>query len=488
MNADMTAVWQYLQSRQNVWFKLLGSFVAIDSSQAHNPTAINAVGQTMRAHLSPFEYQSITHETPVGNIWQYIKAHPQRPRILLLGHADVVLAPSGTLVYHDDAPHNRIQGSGTLDMKGGLVYMAALAECLQTFHWPATLTLMIVPDEETGSTHSSKVIAEVASKHDYCIVLEGSETLEHITRSRKTGSKQALIFSRIDQKFYPALAMVIKASHDLTDFNAGLTASPLASLSTQNWPRSNIVPDLASVYFRLELRDATMWSTLQSGFMKAAHAPELPGSRLQLDLLKRESHYFDYHLTVHGKKSHAGNNLHEGVNAWVELSNRILALDAWSRAQKQVTLSWQGLDQIFSGAVPDVRLQIDMRANTDADLNQRLHMPLENIIKESGAGAYLPGPFTPAKADRPAMPPSPVFDPLIAAIAAGHNIPLETLHKGGMSDGNISAGAGCPTTDGWGPIGQGMHTYDEHIHRDQFLTKLKMTADLLYRLIKQHAT
>ncbi len=94
---------------------------------------------------------------------------------LVLGHHDTVW-PAGTLAtFPFRVQGERATGPGVFDMKAGIaVAMAVLAELAKEPRPPA-VTLLLVPDEEVGTTASRELLLSVARRHREVLVLEPSE-------------------------------------------------------------------------------------------------------------------------------------------------------------------------------------------------------------------------------------------------------------------------------------------------------------------------
>lgn len=59
--------------------------------------------------------------------------------------------------------------------------------------------------------------------------------------------------------------------------------------------------------------------------------------------------------------------------------------------------------------------------------------------------------------------------------------PLHGMAVGGASDGNCTAGAGCPTLDGLGAVGGGAHADTEHVDVSQLIPRTRLLAQLIAR-------
>ena len=57
------------------------------------------------------------------------------------------------------------------------------------------------------------------------------------------------------------------------------------------------------------------------------------------------------------------------------------------------------------------------------------------------------------------------------------------VDAGGLSDGNITASAGCPTIDGLGPTGGNMHTKNEYMDASSVVPKCNLVRDVIKKLV-----
>jgi glutamate carboxypeptidase len=123
-------------------------------------------GRGVPAHLRPCAPAGEALLASVG---------PEGGGTLLLGHLDTVW-PAGTLATRPwRVEGGRASGPGVFDMKAGVaVGMAVLAAVVQGSPPPA-VTLLLVPDEETGSRHSRGLTVDVARRHRQVLVLEPSQ-------------------------------------------------------------------------------------------------------------------------------------------------------------------------------------------------------------------------------------------------------------------------------------------------------------------------
>jgi succinyl-diaminopimelate desuccinylase len=105
----------------------------------------------------------------------------KHPHILLSGHIDVV--PSSSL-YTSKVEGNKLYGSGSMDMKGGVACMMATMKYFASKKEMPSLGLMITSDEEIGGESTRLLLAEEGYNTDFCIVNEGRPKYEIVTREK----------------------------------------------------------------------------------------------------------------------------------------------------------------------------------------------------------------------------------------------------------------------------------------------------------------
>ena len=93
---------------------------------------------------------------------------------LILGHLDTVW-PAGTLSSMPwGLEGHRASGPGVFDMKSGIAVGMAVLTAMVRETRPLPVSLLLVPDEETGSAHSRDLLLSVARRHRQVLVLEPS--------------------------------------------------------------------------------------------------------------------------------------------------------------------------------------------------------------------------------------------------------------------------------------------------------------------------
>lgn len=167
-------------------------------------------------------------------------------------------------------------------------------------------------------------------------------------------------------------------------------------------------------------------------------------------------------LIVHGRASHAGLAPEKGVNAIHELAAQIARMEKWNNVRRGVTVN---ADVVSGGTRTNVIsaravATLDLRAWRLSDmraLEKRLHS-LKPIHR--GARLEIQGGF-----DRPPLERrmSAVLFSRAQSLARQMGLSVGEAAAGGGSDGNFTAALGIPTLDGFGAVGEGAHSTDEHV-------------------------
>ena len=99
---------------------------------------------------------------------------PREPGTLLLGHIDTAW-PAGTLAtFPFRIQGDRATGPAVFDMKAGVAVAMAVLAALVRESRPPAVSLLLVPDEEAGTTASRELLLSVARRHRRVLVLEPS--------------------------------------------------------------------------------------------------------------------------------------------------------------------------------------------------------------------------------------------------------------------------------------------------------------------------
>jgi glutamate carboxypeptidase len=201
------------------------------------------------------------------------KTKRARGRVLLLGHLDTVW-PLGTLAHmpwretkatHSKVTRNepaRLYGPGILDMKAGVVMAIEALAALHTLGLTRPATLLLNPDEETGSAASRALTEQLAQQCSAVFVLEPAQGLAYKTARKGVGhytltvtgvaSHAGVDFERGHSAIHE-LARQVERISSLTDLARGLTVNVGV---IQGGTRSNVVAASASAEIDVRIAHA----------------------------------------------------------------------------------------------------------------------------------------------------------------------------------------------------------------------------------------
>lgn len=192
-----------------------------------------------------------------------------------------------------------------------------------------------------------------------------------------------------------------------------------------------------------------------------------------------------FRLDVTGLSAHAGVEPDKGRNAILELTHRVIAVQALNGSIPGVTLN---VGVIAGGERPNIvadhaHALIDIRApSPDAvrEVEAALHRIAEAPATVTGtetrlSGAFAHQPFTQSEASKRLFAAA-------AEVASELGLELEGRPTGGGSDGNTTAAAGIPTLDGLGPAGGQAHNPGEYIEVESVPTRIALLAGLIARV------
>ncbi|TLP64154.1 M20 family metallopeptidase [Microbispora tritici] len=191
-----------------------------------------------------------------------------------------------------------------------------------------------------------------------------------------------------------------------------------------------------------------------------------------------------YELIVHGRAAHAGLEPELGANAAVELAHQVLAVAAIgdqvgssSRAgATSVTPTMLSAGTSTNTVPARARVAVDVRVPDQAA--QRRVDELMRALTPRTPGVRLElrgGP------NRPPLDPAASAGLFEVAVRTARELgmaPLRGVAVGGGSDGNFTAGAGCPTLDGLGAVGGGAHAAGEHVVVAEMPVRARLVAAL----------
>lgn len=190
----------------------------------------------------------------------------------------------------------------------------------------------------------------------------------------------------------------------------------------------------------------------------------------------------EFVIGVTGRPAHQGVAPGEGVNAIVEAAYQVLRMLELENPGSGTTV---GPNVISGGSASNTvadsaRIVVDVRAWTEAE-RQRLDRGLRELSPVlSGSTIEVRGSW-----NRPPMEPTPASIELFdraRQIGSGLGLSIERVAWGGSSDANLTAAAGVPTVDGFGPVGNDAHKRSEHIVTAELPRRMALLAEMVASL------
>jgi glutamate carboxypeptidase len=186
-------------------------------------------------------------------------------------------------------------------------------------------------------------------------------------------------------------------------------------------------------------------------------------------------------LVCRGKDRHVGDGTHEKASAILELSHKVIALEALNAVFSGATCN---VGSIGGGLGPST-VPAEAQALFDIRWHKEEHYePLVKRIEQIARQPIQPDCTSAFSVlnYRPAMPRTDATDDLLLKMqrtAAPLGQSLEIEHRRGTSDGNFFGSIGVPTLDGLGPIGEQDHTDRERIWVSSLVDRTALVAVFL---------
>ncbi|QXG26300.1 M20/M25/M40 family metallo-hydrolase [Pseudomonas viridiflava] len=163
------------ETEQTAYLETVRQLVDVDTGTGQAP-GLKTISALLVERLKALGAEvSTTPATPSAgdNIVGTIKGSGTRS-FLLMVHYDTVFGPGTAAKRPFKQDGVRAYGPGVADAKGGVAMILHSLKLLQEegFKDFGTLTVLFNPDEETGSSGSKKIIAELARQHDYVFSYE----------------------------------------------------------------------------------------------------------------------------------------------------------------------------------------------------------------------------------------------------------------------------------------------------------------------------
>lgn len=214
--------------------------VEIESPSGFNG-GIEAVCRAIAEMCAAYSTNTI-NPSPVGDhlmIDFHLGEAASAGRILVLAHSDTVW-PVGTLAHMPFyRTAERLYGPGVLDMKGGIVLCLWAVQLLHRLGKAlrSCVSLLVVSDEETGSSHSRALIESEAKNSKVVLVLEpGTGLTGKLKTARKGVGRYTLkvrgVAAHAGVDFPRGASAVVELARQIeqvasfTDVDRGITVNP----------------------------------------------------------------------------------------------------------------------------------------------------------------------------------------------------------------------------------------------------------------------
>lgn len=207
----------------------------------------------------------------------------------------------------------------------------------------------------------------------------------------------------------------------------------------------------------------------------------LEPARANGDIVSGRKGMMHLRATITGRAAHAGVEPENGRSAVLEAAHKTLALHSLNGRWDSVSVNVGAID---GGTRPNIVpesavMSIDMRAGSRTEQDEA-EAAIQAILESS----TVPDTVTSVEMTalhRP-MEKTPASAALVeraVAIASTLGFELRDTSTGGSSDANTTAGAGAPSIDGLGPVGDGAHTASEYVELESIVPRTTLLAALL---------
>ena len=192
-----------------------------------------------------------------------------------------------------------------------------------------------------------------------------------------------------------------------------------------------------------------------------------------------------YVIDFHGVGAHAGNHAELGRSAVVEAANFVVELSkltdfaAGHTFNSIITNGGTAHNVVpeFASVTCEMRYKFASSVEFfNKKLDEILSKPFINGVTHKKTLINEEAPMI----DEQNLPRiKAVFD----EVAKETGTKVSWVDAGGLSDGNITASAGCPTIDGLGPTGGNMHTKNEYMDASSVVPKCNLVLDVIKKLV-----
>lgn len=181
------------------------------------------------------------------------------------------------------------------------------------------------------------------------------------------------------------------------------------------------------------------------------------------DIKLRRKGVGNYHMTVHGRSSHAGADFEKGRSAIQELAHQVLDLARVTDLEAGTTLN---VGVVHGGTATNVvaslaGAEIDLRVWTASEARRAERVIFTRPTFVEGTQVQVTGSI-----NRPPMEESSTARQLYErarTLGQDEGLNIGLMASGGGSDGNFTAALGVPTLDGLGAVGADPHAVTERV-------------------------
>ncbi|MCB9030196.1 MAG: M20 family metallopeptidase [Deltaproteobacteria bacterium] len=258
----------YIDSQYSNTLTFLKELVE-QNSFTENPAGVNKVQELLQAKLLDLSMQveriprdgkgdALIARTDLA---QKLLKTKERSQILLSGHADTVYPPNSDFKHFSDDKVN-CYGPGVMDMKGGLVVMMLALQALkhkELLH-QIPISVLVIPDEETGSRSSVDLLQSEAERAKAALVFEWGRSEDKIITKRRGNSFWKLsvkgVTAHSGNEHKKGANAIVQISHTisrlsaLTDYKRGITVNVG---TIKGGSARNVVPDRAEALFEIRM-------------------------------------------------------------------------------------------------------------------------------------------------------------------------------------------------------------------------------------------
>lgn len=184
-------------------------------------------------------------------------------RVMIAGHLDTVHDPKGDFQDLSISKDGKTAiGPGCVDMKGGLVIAVAALEAIEECGAKANWTFTMNADEETGTYHSERALADEAQRHDFGLALEPALPGGELAIER-VGSGQFMIethgkSAHVGRAFTEGVSAVVELARCITEssrFPEPQRGKILSIGPVRGGVATNAVPDSAAAWGNVRFAD-----------------------------------------------------------------------------------------------------------------------------------------------------------------------------------------------------------------------------------------